>query len=278
MIYPCPCAIKHTKLNPYQNVGMLVIIYFQSLARRLKQSVLEMHEMLNIYLLIEYDYFTKLSENYLKRKGPTYDLWLHEMSLEKSHCDELALLALAQMCNYHIMVYAKSMNWTMLNVPSEGITHAELLAKCDLHLVYMGHNLFAELVKWTIRLMVTDQIVDYKLKLNIKECSIKLCNLMSLTLYTNKDSITDSSPNGHKSDNYTSSDTIIYELPLQDENMCLYRQIIEVNEIITQSKSDRLKLLNKKKPSESFKPDPNQHMLVNGHHIPTKDRQSRAPS
>ena len=52
------------------------------------------------------------------------------------------------------MVDAKTMNWTMLNVPSEEITHAELLAKHDLHLVYMGHNLFAESVKWTIHLMV----------------------------------------------------------------------------------------------------------------------------
>ena len=94
-----------------------------------------MCELLNTYLLIQYDYFTKMSENYLKRKGQTYNLWLHEMSLEDSHCDELALLALAQMCNYHVMMDAKAMNWTMLNIPSEGNTLAELLAKCDLHLV-----------------------------------------------------------------------------------------------------------------------------------------------
>ena len=51
------------------------------------------------------------------------------MSPEESHCDELALLAPVQMCNYHVMVDGKAMNWAMLNVPSEGITHAELLAK-----------------------------------------------------------------------------------------------------------------------------------------------------
>ena len=85
-----------------------------------------MCELINTYLLIKYDYFTKVSENYLKRKRQTYNLWLYEMSLENSQCDELALLALVQMCNYHLMVHAKAMKWTMLTVSSEGITHAEL--------------------------------------------------------------------------------------------------------------------------------------------------------
>ena len=67
------------------------------------------------------------------------------------------------------MVDAKAMNQTMLNVPSEGITHAELLAKCDLHLVYMGHNLYKESVKLTIPLMVPDQMTDYKVKLTSKD-------------------------------------------------------------------------------------------------------------
>ena len=113
--------------------------------------------VVNIYLLIEYDYLTKVSENYLKRKEQTYDLMLHEMSLKNSQHDELVLLVLAQICNYHIMVDAKAMNWTMLNIPREGIAHAQHLAMCDLHLVYMGHNLFAELVKQTFPLMNQDQ-------------------------------------------------------------------------------------------------------------------------
>ena len=33
------------------------------------------------------------------------------MSMEEAHCDELALLAPAYMCNYHIIVDAKAMNW-----------------------------------------------------------------------------------------------------------------------------------------------------------------------
>ena len=112
-------------------------------------------------------------ENYLKRKGQTYDLWLHEMSLEDSHCDELALLALAKMYNYYVIADVQAMNLTTLNIPSEGITQAELFTKCDLHLVYMVCSLFAELVRWYIPLIVPDQTVDYKGKFNIKECSVK---------------------------------------------------------------------------------------------------------
>ena len=51
------------------------------------------------------------------------------MSLEESHCDKLALLVPAYVCNYRIMVDAKAMKWTMLSIPSEGITHAELMAE-----------------------------------------------------------------------------------------------------------------------------------------------------
>ena len=90
------------------------------------------------------------------------------MSLEESHCDELVLLAPAYMCTYHVMIDAKALNWTMLNLPSEGITHAELLAKWALHLVYMGHNLFKESVKQTIPLMVPDQMIEYKVKITSK--------------------------------------------------------------------------------------------------------------
>ena len=54
---------------------------------------------------------------------------LHVMSLEESHCDELALLVPAYVCSYHVMVDTNAMNWTMLNIPSERITLAELLAK-----------------------------------------------------------------------------------------------------------------------------------------------------
>ena len=57
----------------------------------------------------------------------------------------------------------------MLNVPSEGITHAELFAKWDLHLVYMGHNLFEESMKQTILLMVPDKMIDYKVKFTLKD-------------------------------------------------------------------------------------------------------------
>ena len=65
------------------------------------------------------------------------------MSLEDSHCNELVLLALAETCNYHRIVDAKAMNRTLINIPNEGIIDAEHLAKCDLHLVYMGCNIFA---------------------------------------------------------------------------------------------------------------------------------------
>ena len=60
--------------------------------------------------------------------------------------------------------------WTgqMLNIPSKGITYAELLPKWDLHPVYMGHNLFEESVKQTIPLMVPNQMIDYKVKFTSK--------------------------------------------------------------------------------------------------------------
>ena len=123
------------------------------------------------------------------------------------------------------------MNWTTLNVPSEGITHAGLLAKCNIHLVYMGCNLSAESVKQTISLMVPDQMVDYKVKFNIKECNTKLFNLMSLTLYDNKYSVADNSPDRGKSDYHTSSDTIIYNLHQRRRICSLYSQMSKLTKL-----------------------------------------------
>ena len=219
------------KVEPIPRCGHVIDNLFVNFGQKVKKSVLEIHELLYTYLLIEHDYFTKVLENYLKSKGQTSNLWLHEMSAEDSHCDKLELLAPAQMCNYHIMVNAKVMNWTVLNIPSEGITHTK-------HLVYMGHILLTELVKWTIPLKVPDQMVDYKVKFNIKECDVKLSNLMSLTLYDDRDSVADNSPDGDKSDYQTSSDTIIYEPPLEDENVQPLQPDIEVNEINHRSQLD----------------------------------------
>ena len=70
----------------------------------------------------------------------------------------------------------------------------------------MGHNLFAESVKQTIPVMVPDQMIDYKAKVHIKECSVKPSNLMSLTLYDDKYSTADNSPDRGKSDYHTSSE------------------------------------------------------------------------
>ena len=89
----------------------------------------------------------------------------------------------------------------------------------------MGCNLFEESVKWTIPLMVPDQMIDYKVKFNIKECSVKLSNLMSLALYDNKYSTADNSPDRDKSDYHTSSDTIIYKLHQRRRICRLHSQI-----------------------------------------------------
>ena len=123
------------------------------------------------------------------------------------------------------------MNWTTLNIPSEGIALAELLTKCNLHLVYMCHNLFVESLKWTIPLMIPDQMVDYKVRFNIKECSIKFSNLMCLTLYDNKYSIADNSRDGDNSDYHTSSDTIIHNLYQRRRICSLYSQISKLTKL-----------------------------------------------
>ena len=85
----------------------------------------------------------------------------------------------------------------------------------------------------TIPLMVPDQMVDYKVKFNIKKCSVKLFSLMSLTSYNNKDSVADNSPDGDKIYYHTPSDIIRYEPLLEDENMQSLQPDIKVNEIIS---------------------------------------------
>ena len=77
-------------------------------------------------------------------KSDSNDSWLNIMKYEGIKGDEISLHALARIYNQHIVVHTKGCLWTMVKL-DENITKDRLSEVCDIHLLYMGSYVFAEL-------------------------------------------------------------------------------------------------------------------------------------
>ena len=77
-------------------------------------------------------------------KSTDLDTWLNIMKYEGIKGDEIALHALARVYQCHVVVYTKSRPWTTVKFTSK-MTEEKLPKVCDIHLLYMGNHVFAEL-------------------------------------------------------------------------------------------------------------------------------------
>ena len=77
-------------------------------------------------------------------KSDSMDSWLNTMKYEGIKGDEILLHALAQIYNWHIVVHTKGWPSTTVKL-DDNITESHLPEVCDMHLLYMGNYVFAEL-------------------------------------------------------------------------------------------------------------------------------------
>ena len=89
-------------------------------------------------------YYVSVGHNHLKRLGLTLTDWILLMSSESVYADELMLFALAKSHQRHVVVFTKSHCWSTVG-SDEPITGRRLLDICDIHLVYIGQHMYAEL-------------------------------------------------------------------------------------------------------------------------------------
>ena len=78
-------------------------------------------------------------------KSTDMDTWLNIMKYEGIKGDEISLHALARIYQRHVIIHTKSRPWMTIKL-NETITESRLSEVCNIHLLYMGNHVYAELV------------------------------------------------------------------------------------------------------------------------------------
>ena len=104
-----------------------------------------MRDWLHYFITVVYKtHFKRVTSNYLVSKGLSLELWAENIK-DGRRPDFLVLLALNALLETHAMVHlADGKIWTTINDPPR--EHAELLERCEYHLVYLGRGNFVEMV------------------------------------------------------------------------------------------------------------------------------------
>ena len=77
-------------------------------------------------------------------KGTDLDSWLNIMKYEGIRGDETTIHALARVYQRHVVVYTKNRPWTTIK-PDGTLNEENLWEMCDVHLLYLGQHVYAEL-------------------------------------------------------------------------------------------------------------------------------------
>ena len=107
-----------------------------------------------------YDWYDKASYILNIIKGTDLDSWLNIMKYEGIHGDEITIHALSRIYQRHVVVYSKNRPWTTIK-PDGTLNKENLWEMCDVHLLYLGQHVYAELKRKpfseiTHRKLVTD--------------------------------------------------------------------------------------------------------------------------
>ena len=77
-------------------------------------------------------------------KSTLIESWLNIMKYKEIKGDEISLHAQARIYQCHVVVYIKTRPWTMVKLDDK-VTESRLTDICDVHLLYMGKDIFIEL-------------------------------------------------------------------------------------------------------------------------------------
>ena len=78
-------------------------------------------------------------------RSMSLDTWVTNMCNERMYCDELGLMGLSKLYNRHSVVLTKTKLWSTIDADAP-FNLLELLQKCSVRFVYLGHLRFSTLV------------------------------------------------------------------------------------------------------------------------------------
>ena len=91
-----------------------------------------------------YEWYDKASYILNIIKSTDLDSWLNIMKYEGIRGDEITIYALSKKYQRHVVVYTKNRPWTTIK-PDGTLNEDNLWEMCDVHLLYLGQHVYAEL-------------------------------------------------------------------------------------------------------------------------------------
>ena len=82
----------------------------------------------------------------MQHKNLEFDKWLENMQKSTTHGDDIALYVLCRMFNKHAFVHNAMYGWSTMPYRRED-NHADIVAKCDLELVFLKCWAFGKVKK-----------------------------------------------------------------------------------------------------------------------------------
>ena len=91
------------------------------------------------------EYWVHVASVVLLLRPQSFDEWLAIMEDPRGPCDEMFIYVLSKVHFRHTIVYNMKRPWCTIQ-HTESLSDDELHAACDLHMIYLGHDVYGELM------------------------------------------------------------------------------------------------------------------------------------
>ena len=101
-----------------------------------------MHQWVHVYTLTHKKVVHCAAVKYLHSKGLKLPVWLNGV-IEGNRADILSIFLMCKVSQTHCFIHTKNGMWSSLYEDPQ--THQEYIERCNLHLLYLGFGVYAEL-------------------------------------------------------------------------------------------------------------------------------------
>ena len=108
------------------------------------ESPIQVHRNIIQHIIMDKEFYARVGSYHLKCLKLNVDSWIKLMSFDSVFADELMIFALLKIYNRHTIIFTSNACWTTIGTDAP-ITGSHLLEICDIHLLYIGVHMFAEL-------------------------------------------------------------------------------------------------------------------------------------
>ena len=132
--------IKPRSLKIHKDDNLYVIY-----SPHIKQDIDFLPKWFKTFIISNHAHFEEHASNYLQSKGMSLDAWMDAL-WEGHKGDTLTLYSLSMILDVHTVVHLRN-GKIWITIDSQPDDHADLISECLIHVAYLGHRLFVELVK-----------------------------------------------------------------------------------------------------------------------------------